>query len=643
MTLCPLPRLAGLWLCFAATAFMHDAGSPHDIWHHADTPAPRPIRITLDADGRVNPWNHLAFHNDPNAFQFAIVSDRTGGARAGVFEDAIRKLNLLQPEFVMSVGDLIEGYSTDEAEVNAQWDEFQDFIRELEMPFFYVPGNHDQSNPVMARLWRERFGRSHYSFVYRDVLFLCLNSQEPAQHHIGPDQAQWVRDTLAAHTDVRWTLVFLHTPLWEYGADRGWPAIEAALQGRDYTVFAGHYHTYLKNERHDSRYYILATTGGGSSLRGPAYGEFDQVGWVTMTAGGPVLANLMLDGIRDDNIRTVQSKTLADAVLGGALTTDVLWVPHTGATAPRLALLAANPTDTPLTLALNLAPASGLDVTLLQGLETMPDGRRTLTLQPRSSRALTLQLDGALPEHAFQARSAGSLHWEARLQPEGQPAVQLEDRFNLPIVPRLPLPRALRPLTADGDPADWAGLPVYDVAGAPFLDSSSKGWTGPADCTFRVAFAHDDAHLHVLVTVRDDEIIALPDVPPWKQDGIELRIDFRDPAHHRTSRTGEGGLFFIGSCPAPDDGTNRAYVTYGDSLPAGTKLSNRRTDDGYVFELALPLAGLATKHGTAWQLNGLRVNVAVNDRDGTEQAQLWWQPDWRTSANVPASGTLFWE
>lgn len=43
-------------------------------------------------------------------FTFAIVSDRTGWHRPGVFESAMARLNWLSPDFVMSVGDLIEGY-----------------------------------------------------------------------------------------------------------------------------------------------------------------------------------------------------------------------------------------------------------------------------------------------------------------------------------------------------------------------------------------------------------------------------------------------------------------------------------------------------------------------------------------------------
>src|SRR5271156_6304585 len=49
-------------------------------------------------------------------------------------------------------------------------------------------------------------------------------------------------------------------------------------------------------------YYQLATTGGGSRLRGIEYGEFDHVAWVTMKKEGPVLANLLLEGVLADDL-----------------------------------------------------------------------------------------------------------------------------------------------------------------------------------------------------------------------------------------------------------------------------------------------------------------------------------------------------
>ncbi len=87
--------------------------------------------VQIEISPGVNPWTNLNFNDDPNHFHFAIVTDRTGGARPGIFESAVDKVNLLQPEFVICVGDLIEGYTADEAELERQWDEFDSFVDRL--------------------------------------------------------------------------------------------------------------------------------------------------------------------------------------------------------------------------------------------------------------------------------------------------------------------------------------------------------------------------------------------------------------------------------------------------------------------------------------------------------------------------------
>jgi len=242
------------------------------------------------------------FHNAPGVFRFAILADRTAAPRPGVFEDAVDKVARLQPEFVLSVGDLIGGYTRDPARAHAEWDAMETIIAELPMKFFYVPGNHDISNPEMLAVWKERRGDPWYSFVHERVLFLILHTEEIQRGGIGPEQAAWVRHTLAAHADVRWTLVFMHRPLWFYAERQGYEAVESALAGRRYTVFSGHHHQYLKGERQGMAHYILATCGGKNGLRGPEYGEFDHITWVTMTDDGPGVVNLALDGIVPDDI-----------------------------------------------------------------------------------------------------------------------------------------------------------------------------------------------------------------------------------------------------------------------------------------------------------------------------------------------------
>jgi predicted phosphodiesterase len=274
----------------------------------------------------AKPWTHLDFNDDPDHFQFVVVSDRTGGVRPGVFEDATRKINLLQPEFVISVGDLITGHTEDRKEIDVEWKEFNGFVGQLEMPFFYVPGNHDITNPIMEEEWVQRFGHLYYHFVHRNVLFLCLDTEDPPPTHISQAQQDYVAKALAENPHVRWTLVFMHKPLWDYEEDTGWARIEALLRQRPHTVLAGHRHNYTKFERNNSSYIVLATTGGGSKLRGRAFGEFDQVAWVTMTGHGPRIANLMLDGIWDENVLTEpMARTMRTALAGKAVRSEALF------------------------------------------------------------------------------------------------------------------------------------------------------------------------------------------------------------------------------------------------------------------------------------------------------------------------------
>ena len=59
------------------------------------------------------PVSNRPINNAEETFRFAIVSDRTGGMRSGIFANAIDKVESMQPEFVLSVGDLIDGYTED--------------------------------------------------------------------------------------------------------------------------------------------------------------------------------------------------------------------------------------------------------------------------------------------------------------------------------------------------------------------------------------------------------------------------------------------------------------------------------------------------------------------------------------------------
>ena len=270
----------------------------------------------LPGDG-PKPWTHLDFQDDPDDFHFAIVPDRTGGDFRGAFTNALAKVNLLRPAFVMTVGDLIPGLKPPKV-IRPQQIALTNMASKVIAPFFYVVGNHDigrsrpsypLNNEDSLAVWKEFFGeRTYYSFMYRGVLFVVLNTVEGRdsrrpQCGITKEQYDWFRKTLAEHADARWTMVFMHQPsVWR---TTEWQAMEKdELATRNYTVFAGDWHHYLYARRRGREYYVLAVAGGCGSregnsreLMGREYGEVDHITWVTMTKAGPVVANLTLDGI----------------------------------------------------------------------------------------------------------------------------------------------------------------------------------------------------------------------------------------------------------------------------------------------------------------------------------------------------------
>jgi hypothetical protein len=150
----------------------------------------------------------------------------------------------------------------------------------------------------------ERSGVPFYSFVYKDVLFLALDTTGEKGYIIPDYQVESMKKALAKHADARWTFVFMHHPLWLYKNPGGFTRIEKMLESRKHTVIAGHRHNYVFERRNNTNYYILGTTGGGSHLRGARYGEFDHVSLITITDDGPVMANLRLDGILPHDVTT---------------------------------------------------------------------------------------------------------------------------------------------------------------------------------------------------------------------------------------------------------------------------------------------------------------------------------------------------
>jgi len=323
-TLLPIGRNAFLLLAFCMMLACSGPVAPPDdqVFRH-------------DVSGQVAPWTNENFDATDDRFTFAVFSDLTGGEREQVFEIAVAQLSLLRPELIINVGDLIEGSTEDPVEANRQWDSFDERAAKAKAPIFYVGGNHDLTGAFLQGVWDERQGRRYYHFVYKDVLFLVLDTEDntpermqeifearneameavktegwdafykseyaslPEQKagNISDEQSNYFREIIAANPDVRWTFLFMHKAPWLRDDLDAFAAIEGALADRPYTLFNGHVHTYELIERHGRDYIRLATTGG---VQFPELGpSMDHVTLVTVSDSRADIVNLRMDGILD--------------------------------------------------------------------------------------------------------------------------------------------------------------------------------------------------------------------------------------------------------------------------------------------------------------------------------------------------------
>lgn len=283
----------------------------------------------------VKPWTHEKFDDSNEKFTFAIFSDLTGSERPEIFKVAVAQLNLLRPDMIINVGDLIEGGHLNLEELNDQWDSFDERAEKAKAPVFYVGGNHDLTNDEMWEVWDQRYGKRYYHFVYKNVLFLVLNTEDntlermqeifdarakaielvktegwgvfpeteyammPEQKagNISQEQSTYFQEVIKKTPDVLHTFLFMHKAAWKKEGEQNFAAIETALSNQPYTLFNGHVHAYEYEQRHGRDYIRLATTGG---VQLPEEGRsMDHVTLVTVDKDGVDIANVLMAGILD--------------------------------------------------------------------------------------------------------------------------------------------------------------------------------------------------------------------------------------------------------------------------------------------------------------------------------------------------------
>jgi len=613
----------------------------------ASNPETTEIDAVVPVATPARPWTSLAPDDARQDFDFLVVTDRTGEHRPGVFASAIPKVNLLRPAFVMSVGDLIEGYTDDRSVLENEWEEFEGFIQGLRMPFFYVPGNHDLSNETMADVWRERFGASYYHFIYKDVLFVALNSElfsmvsKPGTSLPGPDaqseQMAWLRNVLRDHPEVRWTLVFVHQPFWDSPrVHPDWTKVESWLADRPHTVFAGHLHEYTHHTRQGRDYITLATTGGGSPMRGLPYGEFDHVALVSMRKDGPVIANLLLDGIHGARVRDVELRSLVHGLersvhaepgrFDGLLFSN-----------GELSFQIHNDADAPLQLSGSFFPS----VNLVPAQESI-----AAVVPPNSVTTIRVPLAASEPT-PFETLAAARATWHLSTETADGSPVEIELESALIPERLFDCPAPERAIELDGSLGDWDELAL--TADPPAMIERGENVRNAQDASFRFDVRCDDEFLYLGIAVADDSIVASPSKIGREQDGVNLMIDVRpDPER---SAGGQGffaaladgtlsELTIVRAGPEPSPAADPVLSVFLPPSAEGIETASQRTENGYAVEFALPMAALESLNAQPFE--AFRLDLSIYDFDEGEpgHSTLWWRPSRFSPNATPGSGTF---
>lgn len=542
--------------------------------------------------GPVYPWTS-APKISGDTYRFVIISDLTGGEKPGVFESVVEKINQMSPDFVMCVGDLIDGYTLDSTVMDAQWKNFRDHLSKLNAPFFYMPGNHDVANSMLFNEWIRQFGYDYYSFYMGKTLFLIMNCYElPEEGVLSDKQVQYIKSVLQAHNLSDPVYIFSHPPLWDLYHKKGLNELEPLFYQYNTTFFFGDDHRYLKKEFNGRTHYMLSNTGGGFDRENINLGIFNHIFWVTASDGKFTIANILTDGILPSDVANDQTSKQVELLLNDRWCNfEPVCIAERTVNKFTTHLKIRNQASLPLHV-------NGKFVKQKQ-LRFEPDSIKLIVPAGKEvSIPITLfnpenQLIDQLPEIKFTAK--GSFFQEKK---------EIENTFGKSWV--IDCFKACYPEGKNAEPI---------VCRQPGQLEESWSWSGPQDGHFELTSDYDQKNVYIRLKTTDDILVV---------DSLN-RSNLQDK------------LFFIFSA----DTAFSAKAAESMELRAGERKGKKGSVQGICKAEKTGLSATLTIPRKLLNTSTFRLNVGFRDQDDTtssDQSILWWKPSWGSKADYRGSG-----
>lgn len=139
----------------------------------------------------------------PSKLRIVAFADVKTPPGKTTFYEAAKEINLLNPDFSMFLGDLVETPT-------GGWKDFLKGIFMLKDPVFIVIGNHEYDAMGRATIYEKIIGPRYYYRVIGDFLIVALDSKKDG--YIDMDQLNWLEQILSENRE-KVKIIGFHHPL----------------------------------------------------------------------------------------------------------------------------------------------------------------------------------------------------------------------------------------------------------------------------------------------------------------------------------------------------------------------------------------------------------------------------------------------